>query len=397
MSDAVLLLELGGVIIGLAILARVASRLRIPPIPLYLLAGLAFGEGGLLPLVTAQGFIEIGADLGLILLLFMLGLEYSAAELRSALVRSAPAAGIDLALNFGPGFVAGVLLGWDLIAAAVLGGITYVSSSGIVAKILHDFGRMGNRETPVILSLLVTEDLVMAIYLPLVAGLLFGGATLKGLITAAVAVAAVILVLALALRIEVGVSRLVFSHSDEALLLSIVGMAVLVAGIAESLAASAAVGALLAGIVLSGPAAREARGLLAPLRDLFAALFFAFFGFSVDPAGILEVLWPVALIALVTAVSKFATGWWSALRAGVGRAGRVRAGTTLVARGEFSIAIAALSVPAAVEPALGATAAGYVLSLAVAGPLLVWVSEPLMARLRRHRVGGGGAPGSRDP
>ncbi len=231
----------------------------------------------------------------------------------------------------------------------------------------------------------------MALYLPLMAGLLFGGATLKGMATAALAVAVVILVLSLALRIEVGVSRLVFSHSDEALLLSIVGMAILVAGIAESLQASAAVGALLAGIVLSGPAAREARGLLAPVRDLFAALFFVFFGLSVNPADIPEVLGAVALLALATAATKFVTGWWSARWAGVRRAGRVRAGSTLVARGEFSIAIAALSGPAALEPALGPTAAAYVLALAVAGPVLVWLSEPLMGR-RQRRAAARGSP-----
>lgn len=384
MSDAaVLLLELGGVILGLSLLARAAGHLRIPSIPLYLLAGLAFGEGGALPLVTAQEFIEVGAQIGLILLLFMLGLEYSAAELRTEMARSAPAAGLDLLLNFSPGFGAGLLLGWGPIAAAFLGGITYISSSGIVAKLLHDFRRMGNRETPVILSLLVTEDLVMAIYLPIMAGLLFGGVSVRGLVTVVLAAAGVLLLLGLALRLEVGISRLIFSRSDEALLLSILGLTLLVAGLAESIQASAAVGALLAGIVLSGPAARGARELLAPLRDLFAALFFVFFGLSVDPAGIPGVLGAVALLALVTAGTKFLTGWWSAGWAGVGVRGRVRAGSTLIARGEFSIAIAVLAAPSALEPALGPTAAAYVLVLAVTGPLLVWGTERFVSTRRR--------------
>lgn len=396
MSDtAVLLLELGGVIVGLAVVARVASTLRIPPIPLYLLAGLAFGEGGVLPLVTSQDFIEVGAEMGLILLLFMLGLEYSAAELRAAVVRSAPAAGLDLLLNFSPGFVAGLLLGWGSIPAAFLGGITYVSSSGIIAKVLHDFRRMGNRETPVILSLLVTEDLAMAVYLPVMAGLLFGGLTIKGLLTVLLAVGGVLLILGLALRLEVGISRLIFSRSDEALLLSILGLAFLVAGLAEAVQASAAVGALLAGIVVSGPAARKARGLLTPLRDLFAALFFAFFGLSVDPAEIPSVLGAAALLAVATGGTKFFTGWWSARWAGVGVRGRVRAGSTMIARGEFSLAIAAVAAPSALEPALGPTAAAYVLILAVAGPLLVQVAEPLTAlQYRGMERGGRGRPGA---
>jgi CPA2 family monovalent cation:H+ antiporter-2 len=94
------LLELGGVIIGLAILARLAGRVGISAIPLYLLAGLAFGKGGILPLVTTQGFIAIGAELGLILLLFMLGLEYSARQLTSALRTSAGSGLTDVALNY---------------------------------------------------------------------------------------------------------------------------------------------------------------------------------------------------------------------------------------------------------------------------------------------------------
>src|SRR6266704_1140589 len=108
MHGAELLLELGGVILGLGILGRVAGRLGLSPIPLYLLAGLAFGKGGLLPLVTATEFIQTGAELGVILLLLLLGIEYSAEELTASLRRSAGAGLVDLALNFTPGLAAGL-------------------------------------------------------------------------------------------------------------------------------------------------------------------------------------------------------------------------------------------------------------------------------------------------
>jgi CPA2 family monovalent cation:H+ antiporter-2 len=169
---AELLLELGGVILGLGVLGRVAGRIGLSPIPLYLLAGLAFGQGGLLPLVTATGFIQPASEVGVILLLLLLGIEYSAEELTGALRRSAAAGVADLALNFTPGLAAGLLLGWPLLAAVVLGGVTYVSSSGIAAKLLGDLGRLGNRETPTVLSILVMEDLAMAAYLPVLTGLL---------------------------------------------------------------------------------------------------------------------------------------------------------------------------------------------------------------------------------
>jgi monovalent cation:H+ antiporter-2, CPA2 family len=383
------LIELGAVIIGLAILARLASRLAIPAIPLYLLAGLAFGEGGIFPLVTTAEFIELGAEIGLILLLLSLGLEYSARELVSTLKSQAPVALVDLALNFSPGFLAGVLLGFGVVPAMVLGGVTYVSSSGVAAKLLHELGRVGNRETPVILSILVVEDLAMAVYLPILAALLIGGVSLTGLGSAALAVAGVVLFLTLTLRLDVGLSRLLFSHSDEALLLTILGLAILVAGIAEMVQVSAAVGALLLGIALSGPAAQGAQALLTPLRDFLAAIFFVFFGLSVDPGLIPPALGPALALAFFTAITKFATGWWGADRAGVGPRGSARAGATLIARGEFSIVIAGLAVASGVDADVAALSIAYVLVLAILGPLAAKFAEPitdavLASRARRE-------------
>jgi monovalent cation:H+ antiporter-2, CPA2 family len=381
---AVVLLELGGVILGLGILGRLAGRLGLSPIPLYLLGGLALGEGGLLPLVTAQEFIEVGAEIGVILLLLLLGLEYSAGELLTSLRAAAPTGLTDLVLNFTPGLAAGLLLGWSPLTAVVLGGVTYVTSSGIAAKVLADLGRLGNRETPVVLSILVVEDLAMAVYLPLVSGLLASASVLASVRSVGIALATVAVVLVLALRYGDAFSRLVFSPSDEALLLVILGLAMVVAGLAQALQVSAAVGAFLVGIALSGQAAEAVHSLLAPLRDLFAAVFFVFFGLQTDPGSIRPVLLAAAALATVTAATKVATGWWAARRAGIGQRGRWRAGTALVARGEFSIVIAGLAVSAGRESDLGPLAAAYVLVLAVAGPLLARVPSPMVALARRR-------------
>jgi monovalent cation:H+ antiporter-2, CPA2 family len=381
---AVVLLELGGVILGLGILGRLAGRLGLSPIPLYLLGGLALGEGGLLPLVTAQEFIEVGAEIGVILLLLLLGLEYSAGELLTSLRAAAPTGLTDLVLNFTPGLAAGLLLGWSPLTAVVLGGVTYVTSSGIAAKVLADLGRLGNRETPVVLSILVVEDLAMAVYLPLVSGLLASASVLASVRSVGIALATVAVVLVLALRYGDALSRLVFSPSDEALLLVILGLAMVVAGLAQALQVSAAVGAFLVGIALSGQAAEAAHSLLAPLRDLFAAVFFVFFGLQTDPSLIRPVLLAAVALATVTAATKVATGWWAARRAGIGQRGRWRAGTALVARGEFSIVIAGLAVSAGRESDLGPLAAAYVLILAVAGSLLARVPSPMVALSRRR-------------
>lgn len=380
---AAVLLELGGVILGLGILGRLAGRLGLSAIPLYLLAGLAFGEGGLLPLVTASEFIEVGAEVGVILLLLLLGLEYSASELVGTLRTAAPAGLVDLGLNFTPGLLAGLLLGWSALSAVVLGGVTYVTSSGIVAKVLGDLNRLGNRETPVILSILVVEDLAMAAYLPLVTGLLVGGGLLASALPVGVALATVALVLLVAVRYGETLSRLVFTPNDEVLLLVILGLALVVAGVAQQLQVSAAVGAFLVGIALSGRAAEAAHDLLTPLRDLFAATFFVFFGLQTDPRSIPPVALAATVLAVVTAATKVGTGWWAARQAGIGPRGRWRAGTVLVARGEFSIVIAGLAVAAGREAELGPLATAYVLILAVLGPMLARASEPLRTGLGR--------------
>ena len=397
MHGAAVLLELGGMILGLGILGRLAGRLGLSAIPLYLLAGLAFGQGGLLPLVTAREFIEVGAEVGVILLLLLLGLEYSAGELLGGLRAAAPAGLVDLVLNFTPGLVAGLLLGWSALAAVVLGGVTYVTSSGIVAKVLGDLGRIGNRETPVVLSILVEEDLAMAAYLPLLTVLLVGQDLLAGILPVAVALGTVALVLVVAVRYGETLSRLVFSPSDEVLLLVILGLTLVVAGVAERLQVSAAVGAFLVGIALSGQAAEAAQSLLTPLRDLFAAVFFVFFGLQTDPRSIPPVALAAAALALVTAATKVGTGWWAARRIGVGPRGRWRAGTALIPRGEFSIVIAGLAVAAGREPTLGPLATAYVLILAVLGPVLARASEPLRVGLTRPLTALAGRRSARRP
>jgi CPA2 family monovalent cation:H+ antiporter-2 len=242
--------------------------------------------------------------------------------------------------------------------------------------VLADLGRLGNRETSVVLSLLVIEDLAMAVYLPILGTLLAGVGLLLGGVTVGIALISVSVILLVSLRFGGHLSRLLQSPNAENALLRVLGVTLVVAGLAQQAQVSAAVGAFLVGIALSGEVADRARRRLAPLRDLFAAVFFVFFGMQTDPGAIPPVLLVALLLGVVTALTKLATGWYAAGRAGVGDRGRVRAGTVLVARGEFSIVIAGLAVAAGVEPQLGPLAAAYVLLLAVTGPLLARAAEP---------------------
>ncbi|MBQ1074217.1 cation:proton antiporter [Micromonospora sp. C31] len=366
-----LLVEVGALLFLLGLLGRLSRRIGLSPIPLYLLAGLAFGHGGLVSLNASEEFFGVGAEIGVILLLVMLGLEYSANELVGNLRAAAPAGLIDGLLNALPGAAFALLLGWGWVGALVLAGITWISSSGVIAKVLSDLGRLGNRETPVILSILVIEDLAMAFYLPLLTAVLAGSGLLKGGLTLVVAVGTVLLVLVVAIRYGNLISTAMSAKDPEALLLGVLGMTLLVAGIAAKLQVSAAVGAFLVGIALSGPVAHHATELLTPLRDLFAAVFFVFFGLVTDPRDIPPVLLPALALAIVTMGTKTLTGYLAARRVGIAEPGRWRAGLALVPRGEFSIVIAGLAVAAgSVEPELAALATAYVLITVVTGPML---------------------------
>ena len=366
-------IELGLVVVGLAVLARVASRWGFSAIPLYLLAGLAFGNGGLVPLGVSQNFIHIGAEIGVLLLLFMLGVEYTGEELKENLQHGFPSGLVDFALNFPPGLTTGLVLRWGLLPSVLLGGATYISSSGIIAKALAELQRTNNPETPSVISVLVLEDLAMAIYLPLIAALLVGGSLRRTVSSVFVALVTVGLILLVALRYGRQVSKLFLHESDEILLLTTFGVVLLVGGVADRFQVSSAIAAFLVGIALSGPMVEKSKRLLAPLRDLFAATFFFFFGLQIDPRTLPAVLLLAVGLGIVSSATKVLTGYWAAGRARVDRRARMRAGSALVARGEFSIIIAALGV--GIAPQLGPLVAAYVLFLAVLGPILMRLTK----------------------
>jgi CPA2 family monovalent cation:H+ antiporter-2 len=366
--SAPLLLELGAILLVLTVLGSAARRFGLSPSPLYLLTGLFLGTGGVAPVDAAADFVQTGASIGVVLLLLTLGLEFSIGEFATSLRRHLPSAGVDLVLNATPGALAGWLLGLDAVGILALAGITYISSSGIIARLLGDLDRLGNRETPAVLSVLVLEDFAMAAYLPLLTVLASGGTVLQALVWMAVALAALGLAFTVSFRWGHHVGRVLGHPEDEQLLLRVLGLTLILAAIAEELHASAAVGAFLVGLTLTGPVADRARSVLTPLRDLFAAIFFVAIGLTIDPADLLPML-PVALaLAAVTALTKVITGAYAARREGAARPGQRRAGTALIARGEFSLVIIGLASTSI--GTLSAVATPYVFILAIAGPVL---------------------------
>lgn len=370
-----LLIELGALLLGISLLGRVMIRFGQSPIPIYMTVGLLFGVGGLYPLDASHDFLATGAEIGVVLLLLLLGLEYSPQELVGNLKSNIPAGMLDAVLNAVPGAAFALLMGWGPIAALAMAGATWVSSSGVIAKILRDLGRLGNRETPVILSILVMEDLAMAFYLPVLSAVVIGASLLEGAITVAIAVGTVLIVLYFALRHGKRVSRIFSIEQPETLLIGVLGLTMLIAGVASEVQVSSAVGAFLVGIAISGQVAQSAEKLLRPLRDLFAAIFFVFFGLATNIQDIPAVFVPAAILAAITMFTKVISGYLASRRAGIGKPGRWRAGLALMPRGEFTIIIAGLAVSAGVEPKMAPLAATYMLITVVSGPVLARITD----------------------
>jgi monovalent cation:H+ antiporter-2, CPA2 family len=379
---AIMFIELGVVFTTLALAARLCNALGISPIPMYLVIGIVLGSGRLLPIEFSEAFIAAGSEIGVILLLFALGLEYTGPELSRSLRTSFAAGVVDLVLNFLPGFIFGLLLGWDVVLALLLGGVTYISSSGIISKLLSDTGWLGNRETPAILSILVFEDLVMAAYLPLMTVLLVGESLSAGAVSLAIAIVTVSVIAFVALRFGARVSQFVNSRSDEIVLLSVIGVILLVGGVAQQFQVSAAVAAFLVGIALSRELSEKVHELTTSLKDFFAAIFFVFFGLNIDASTLPPVILPALALAVVSAVTKLITGIYAARRMGISARGQARAGTILTIRGEFSIVIAGLAGTAGVASgALAPITAAYVLIMAMAGAIVLRFLNPIMDRL----------------
>jgi CPA2 family monovalent cation:H+ antiporter-2 len=374
----VFLVELGVLLLALALLAGLARRMDLSAIPFFLLAGLMLGEGGIHDVAATAEFVRAAGEIGVLLLLLMLGLEFSAAEFTATLRRHAGSGLVDFLLNAPVGFAAGLLLGYEWQACVALAGVTWISSSGIIARLLSDLNRMGHRETPVVLSVLVLEDIAMAVYLPVLVVILAGGSALAGVLAVATALGLVTLVLVSTRVFGHHLGRLLGHDEDEQVLLRVLGLMLVVAGVTHLVDASAAVGAFLVGLAIPGSTAERARSVLRPLRDLFAALFFLSFGLEVAPSSLTPYVLPALILGVVSSLTKIASGAYAAARAGVGKRGRLRAGGALVARGEFSIVIAGLAVSAGYSE-MGPLASAYVVLLGLAGPLVARFADQIPA------------------
>ncbi|MDJ1131809.1 cation:proton antiporter [Streptomyces iconiensis] len=379
---------MGGAFVAAAVLARLGNRIGLPTIPLFILAGILLGPNtpGFV-LLSDPHDLEMLSALGLVLLLFYLGLEFHMDDLKSGGKKMALAGGLYLVLNVGAGLAFGFAVGWGTSEALVLAGVLGISSSAIVTKTLVDLNRIGNPETKPILGIIVVEDVFLALYLAALQPVLAGADSMGSAMLQIGKAFGFLLVLALAARFGTKViGKLFDTKDDELLVISFLGAAVLVAGIAEEFGVADAIGAFMVGLMLGNTTSGERiRELVHPLRDAFGAIFFFGFGLSIDPGDLPVVLWPVLIAVALTILMNVFAGLCAAKVYGFGPQPAANVATTLLARGEFALILATMAAVAGLDDRLSPFIAGYVLILAVVAPLAAgrshWLARLLPAGL----------------
>jgi CPA2 family monovalent cation:H+ antiporter-2 len=367
------LLLVGASLLIAGLFARFGRRLGLPTIPFFIVAGIAFGPHTPgVALVEQPDELYLLAVIGLVMLLFHLGIEFSLDDLLAGGRRLLWAGGSYIGLNFGAGIALGFLLGWGTPEAFVIAGMIGTSSTAIVTKLLRDLNRLANRETGMILGIIVVEDVFLAFYLALLHPII-GGQEGAGEIAASIGVAFAFLIGLFALARWGGrvVQRVVSTGDRELTTILAAGFGIFVAGFAHFAGASDAVGALLAGMVIAGTSlAHRIEAVIVPLRDTFAAIFFFWFGLTIAPSDIGAVAVPVAIAVVVSLLFNIMAGIVASRIYGYGRLAAANAATMLVSRGEFELILASLAVAAGLDSRVAAFAALYVLVLAILSPLL---------------------------
>jgi CPA2 family monovalent cation:H+ antiporter-2 len=346
---SVTMLEIGAVFVLLGLLSYLALKLKISSVPLFLLAGLALGKGGIVPLDFSEEFLNVGAEIGALLLLLVLGFEYSASELVATMKKRWHAGVVDLLLNAIPAAVLALVLGYGPLGALAFGGIMFVSSSGIASQLIRETGWARSDVAKRTTGVLVFEDLMLAPYLPLVVAATLGIGVLAGLVSVGIALAVTAGVFLIAMGRELPGLRSLAQRGPGVLLLLVFGSALALAGLANMVGFSGAVAAFLVGMLLTGEVAESLRSRFAPLRDIFSAIFFLFFGLSIAASDVLAVI-PIALaFSVVGVLGKFGVGWWLGRDMSDPMSWK-RIGAFLSSRGEFSMIIAST---VAVQASLG--------------------------------------------
>ena len=379
-------LEVGLALTLVAVAVGLAAKLRLSNVPFLILMGMAVGPHA--PQIGVFDFrfietaplIEFMGRVGVLFLLFYLGLESNVSRLIQA-GRSIFIGGtIYIAINFTLGFAYGFLTGFTVKEMLVVAGITTISSSAIVAKILFDYRRTANPETELILGITMYEDVFLAVYLSLLSGVVLSGATsVMGVLkSAGLALGFIVGLIVLGRWATPLLNRLLRISSNEVFIMLVFALLFMFSGLGETIHVAEAIGALLLGLIL-GETEHSARleKLVVPFRDFFGGIFFFSFGLTVDPFALGGAVWLSLGAAVLSIVGVIVAGQLAGRVAGHSGAKSFNVGLTLLGRGEFSIIVAKLAQAGGLLPLLQPFAALYVLILATFAPLMAKESEAI--------------------
>ncbi len=377
------LFVIGATFMVAGLFGRTGRALGLPTIPFFIVAGIVLGPNtpGIV-LLDSPDELYMLAMLGLVLLLFHLGIEFSVDDLVAGGRTLLLAGGAYIALNFGAGLAFGWWLGWGTREVFVIAGMIGTSSTAIVTKLLLDLRRRTNRETRMILGIIIVEDVFLAFYLALLQPLFGDEKGVAGMAATTLVAFAVLVSLFAAARWGGRFVRPALAAADDELTtILVVGFGILVAGVAHVAGASDAVGALMAGMIVSGAGlSHRVERLVIPLRDVFGAVFFFWFGLTIAPTALGAVALPVAVAVVVTLTFNVVAGVVAARLYRFGPQEAANAALLLVSRGEFELILASLALAAGLDGRIGPFAALYVLVLSLFSPLASARSD-VLARL----------------
>ncbi|GAB6076388.1 cation:proton antiporter [Desulfurobacterium crinifex] len=349
----------------------ISVKLNFPVIPLYIIAGI------LISLIFHVQDIHIFEVLGVILLLFYIGLEFSIAELQKNFKSIISVGLVDLILNMVPVFFIAKLLGFNSFTAFVISVILYPSSSAIVSKLLIDLRKLANPEVDTVLAILVFEDIAAATLLAFLVN--FSSETVTPTETLRIFVK-IALFISIALIVIMNAGKLVdlvfqkIGTSTEFLVLFVATILFLIVETTFGFGLSESIGAFIAGMLFAESSYKEnIESVVIPYRDLFGALFFLTFGLSIDLGSFSSsIILPLIALLIVSFITKILTGLVSVKFYGLGAKRGLSAGLMLLPRGEFSILVAATT------PKIVPLTAAYVLLSSILGSIAVKESSRVL-------------------
>ncbi len=364
------LVEIGLLFMGLGLLSWLALKLHVSSVPLFLLAGLALGKGGIAPLDVSEDFLNVGAEIGAILLLLVLGFEYSASELAASMKKRWHAGLMDILLNAVPAALLALVLGYGPVGALAFAGIMFISSSGIASQLIRETGWGKSNVAKRVTSVLVFQDILMAPYLPILAAVTLGLSLWAGLVSVSVALAVISSIFVIAIGREIPGLKSLAKRGPGVLLLLVFGATMAAAGAATLAGFSGAIAAFLIGMLLTGEVAESLRSRFAPLREIFSAIFFLFFGLSISVLDVVNVLPAAIAFSVLGIAGKMGVGWWVGRDMSDKMSWR-RIGAFLSSRGEFSMIIATTVVTSSSLAAVKEITLGIVVITALFSTLAI--------------------------